>query len=78
LEAAVIGVSDPHSGEVPKVFVVRKDPKLTEQDIMEFCKDKLTGYKRPRHVEFRDALPKSNVGKFLRRELKLRLESWAE
>nr|WP_244630383.1 long-chain-fatty-acid--CoA ligase [Nitratireductor aestuarii] len=70
LEAAVIGVSDPHSGEVPKVFVVRKDPKLTEQDIMEFCKDKLTGYKRPRHVEFRDALPKSNVGKFLRRELK--------
>src|SRR5690606_41296949 len=70
LEAAVIGVPDEHAGEIPKVFVVRKDKTLTERDIIDFCRDKLTGYKRPRQVEFRDSLPKSNVGKFLRRELK--------
>lgn len=70
LEAAVIGVTDEHSGEVPKVFVVRKDSSLTERDIINYCRDKLTGYKRPHYVEFRDSLPKSNVGKFLRRELK--------
>jgi len=53
-----------------KVFVVKKDPALTEQDVLTFCRDKLTGYKRPRQVVFRDELPKTNVGKILRRELR--------
>lgn len=70
LEVAAIGVPDQKSGEVPKVFIVKKDQSLTEQDIIEFCKDKLTNYKRPRHVEFRAELPKTNVGKILRRELR--------
>ena len=70
LECAAIGVSDPHSGEVPKVFVVKKDPSLTEQDILEHCKKELTGYKRPKYVEFRSELPKTNVGKILRRALR--------
>lgn len=70
LEAAAIGVADEHSGEVPKLFVVRKDPALTEAELIEFCRSRLTGYKRPKYVEFRDSLPKSNVGKILRRELK--------
>jgi long-chain acyl-CoA synthetase len=70
LEVAAIGVPDEHSGEVPKLFVVKKDPSLTEDQILEFCKDKLTGYKRPRHVEFRTELPKTNVGKILRRALR--------
>lgn len=70
LEVAAIGVPDEHSGEVPKLFVVRKDEKLTEQEIIDFTRDKLTGYKRPRHVEFRKELPKTNVGKILRRELR--------
>jgi long-chain acyl-CoA synthetase len=70
LEVAAIGVPDEKSGEVPKVFIVRKDAKLTDKDVLEFCKDKLTAYKRPRHVEFRSELPKTNVGKILRRELR--------
>ncbi len=70
LECAVIGVADEHSGEVPKVFVVKKDPHLTEKDILEHCKKELTGYKRPKHVEFRSDLPKTNVGKTLRRALR--------
>jgi len=70
LEVAAIGVPDEHSGEVPKVFVVKKDPSLTEKDIIAYCRENLTGYKRPRHVEFRTALPKTNVGKILRRELR--------
>ena len=70
LECAAIGVADEHSGEVPKVFVVRKDPALTEQDVLEHCKRELTGYKRPKHVEFRAELPKTNVGKILRRALR--------
>jgi long-chain acyl-CoA synthetase len=70
LECAVIGVPDEHSGEVPKVFVVKKDPQLTEQDILEHCKKELTGYKRPKYVEFRADLPKTNVGKILRRALR--------
>ena len=70
LEVAAIGVPDEKSGEVPKVFVVKKDPALTEQEIIDFCRDKLTNYKRPRKVEFRTALPKTNVGKILRRELR--------
>jgi long-chain acyl-CoA synthetase len=70
LECAAIGVPDEHSGEVPKVFVVKKDPQLTEQDVLEHCKKELTGYKRPKHVEFRSELPKTNVGKILRRALR--------
>ena len=70
LEVAAVGVPDEKSGEVPKVFVVRKDMALTEKDIIDYCRDKLTGYKRPRHVEFRNELPKTNVGKILRRELR--------
>jgi long-chain acyl-CoA synthetase len=70
LECAVIGVPDQHSGEVPKVFVVKKDPQLTEQDVLEHCKKELTGYKRPKYVEFRADLPKTNVGKILRRALR--------
>jgi long-chain acyl-CoA synthetase len=70
LEVAAVGVPDEKSGEVPKVFVVKKDPSLTEAQIQDWCREKLTGYKRPRFVEFRDELPKSNVGKILRRELR--------
>jgi long-chain acyl-CoA synthetase len=70
LECAVIGVPDEHSGEVPKVYVVKKDPQLTEQDVLEHCRKELTGYKRPKYVEFRTELPKTNVGKILRRALR--------
>ena len=70
LEVAVIGVPDEHSGEVPKVFIVKKDPALTEQMVLEHCKAQLTGYKRPKYVEFRAELPKTNVGKILRRALR--------
>ena len=66
----VIGVPDEHSGEVPKLFIVRKDPALTEADILRHCHDQLTGYKRPKYVEFRSELPKTNVGKILRRALR--------
>ncbi|MEW5862058.1 MAG: long-chain-fatty-acid--CoA ligase [Pseudomonadota bacterium] len=70
LEVAAIGVPDPHSGEVPKLFVVKKDPNLTAEELLEFCKEQLTGYKRPKYVEFRKELPKTNVGKILRRALR--------
>ncbi len=70
LEVAAVGVPDEHSGETVKLFIVKKDPSLTEEAVREFCKDKLTGYKRPKHIEFRSELPKTNVGKILRRELK--------
>ncbi|WP_370688234.1 long-chain-fatty-acid--CoA ligase [Flavimaribacter sediminis] len=70
LEAAAIGVPDEHSGEVVKLFVVRKDTALTEADVREWCRENLTGYKRPKYIEFSDELPKSNVGKILRRELR--------
>jgi long-chain acyl-CoA synthetase len=70
LECAVVGVPDEHSGEVPKVYVVKKDPQLTEHDVLEHCKRELTGYKRPKYVEFRSDLPKTNVGKILRRALR--------
>ncbi|RUL66726.1 long-chain-fatty-acid--CoA ligase [Dyella dinghuensis] len=69
-EVAAIGIPDEHSGEVVKIFVVRKDPALTEEKLKEYCRENLTGYKRPKVIEFRDALPKSNVGKILRRELR--------
>ncbi|MGE4132480.1 MAG: AMP-binding protein [Bdellovibrionales bacterium] len=70
LEVAAIGVPDPHSNEAVKVFVVRRDASLTKEEIVEHCRGNLTGYKIPKHVEFRDELPKSNVGKILRRELR--------
>jgi long-chain acyl-CoA synthetase len=70
VECAAIGVPDERSGEAVKVFVVRKDPALTIEQLMEFCKDNFTGYKKPKYIEFRDELPKSNVGKILRRELR--------
>jgi long-chain acyl-CoA synthetase len=70
LEAACIGVPDAKSGEAVKVFVVKKDPGLTVEALREHCKQNLTGYKVPKLIEFRDSLPKSNVGKILRRELR--------
>ena len=70
LEVACIGVPDDKSGEVVKIFVVKKDPALTEHDIIEHCKKNMTGYKIPRYVEFRSELPKTNVGKILRRALR--------
>ena len=70
LEAAAIGIPNERSGEIVKVFAVRTDPNVTEKDVKEFCRDKLTGYKRPRIIEFRDDLPKTNVGKILRRALR--------
>jgi long-chain acyl-CoA synthetase len=70
LECAAIGVPDEHSGEAVKLFVVKKDPNLTEADVKAHCVASLTGYKRPRFIEFRTELPKSNVGKILRRELR--------
>jgi long-chain acyl-CoA synthetase len=70
LEAAVIGVPDEQSGEVVKIFVVKKDPALTEDELRKFLAEKLTGYKRPRYIEFRKELPKTNVGKILRRALR--------
>ena len=70
LEVAAIGVPDEHSGEVPKLFIVKKDPALTEADVLKHCHEQLTGYKRPKYVEFRTDLPKTNVGKILRRALR--------
>jgi len=70
LECACIGVPDEHSGEAVKVFVVRKDPNLTQDALMAYCKENLTGYKKPKYIEFRDELPKTNVGKILRRVLR--------
>ena len=70
LEVAAIGVPDEKSGEAVSLFVVKKDPSLTTDEIKAFCKENLTGYKRPRYIEFMDDLPKSNVGKILRRELR--------
>ena len=69
-EVAAIGVSDPHSGEAIKLFVVRNDPALTADMITAYCREQLTGYKIPRHIEFRNELPHTNVGKILRRALK--------
>ena len=70
LECAAIGVPDEKTGEAVKLVVVRKDPALTAEQIQEYCRDKLTGYKHPRSIEFRDELPKTPVGKILRRELR--------
>jgi long-chain acyl-CoA synthetase len=70
LECAVIGVSDEKSGEAVKLFVVKADPTLAENDVAAYCKENFTAYKRPKYIEFREVLPKSNVGKILRRELR--------
>ena len=70
LEAAAVGIPDEKSGEVVKLFVVRNDPSVTEEDVLKFCRKNLTGYKVPKEIEFRDDLPKSNVGKILRRALR--------
>ena len=71
LEAAAIGAPDEKSGEAVKLFVVRSDPSITEADVAAWCRKNLSGYKRPRTIEFRDELPKTNVGKILRRELRV-------
>jgi long-chain acyl-CoA synthetase len=70
LECAAIGVPDEHSGEAVKIFVVRKDPNLTQEALMAYCKEQFTGYKKPKYIEFREELPKTNVGKILRRMLR--------
>lgn len=70
LEVAAIGVPDERSNEAVKVFIVKKDPSLTEQEIRDFCATEFTGYKKPKHIEFRDELPKTPVGKILRRALR--------
>ena len=70
VECAAVGIPDSSQGEAIKVFIVKNDPTLTEDDVGAFCKQHLTGYKRPKYIEFRDDLPKTNVGKILRRELR--------
>ena len=70
VECAAIGVPDEKQGEAIKVFVVKNDPILTEDDVMKYCRQNLTGYKMPKYIEFREDLPKTNVGKILRRELR--------
>jgi long-chain acyl-CoA synthetase len=70
LECAVIGIADDKSGEAVKAFIVKKDPSVTAEDIIKFCRENLTAYKVPKHIEFRADLPKTNVGKILRRQLR--------
>jgi long-chain acyl-CoA synthetase len=70
LECAVIGVVDDRSGEAVKAFVVKKDPNVTAEDVIKYCRENLTAYKVPKLIEFRTDLPKTNVGKILRRELR--------
>jgi long-chain acyl-CoA synthetase len=70
LECAAVGVPDERTGEAVKLFVVRKDPALTEAALFEYCRQQFAGYKKPKYIEFRDQLPKTNVGKILRRELR--------
>jgi long-chain acyl-CoA synthetase len=72
LECVAIGIPSPTRGEEPKIFVVAKTPELTEKELIAFGKAHLTGYKRPRHVAFVDSLPKSSLGKVLRKELRKR------
>ncbi len=70
VECAAVGVADQSQGEAIKIFIVKNDPTLTEDDVNAYCKQHFTGYKRPKYIEFRDDLPKTNVGKILRRELR--------
>ena len=69
-ECAVIGVPDERSGEAVKLIIVRKDPALTKEDVVSYCRAQFTGYKRPRHIDFRETLPKTPIGKILRRALR--------
>jgi long-chain acyl-CoA synthetase len=78
LEVAAVAKDDERSGEVVALFVARKDPNLTEQQLIDYCRGELTGYKVPKHVYFRNELPKSNVGKILRRELRDELKKEAD
>jgi long-chain acyl-CoA synthetase len=71
LEVAVVGIADEKSGEVPKAFIVKKDDSLSVEEIQTYAKENLTGYKQPRYIQFINELPKSNVGKILRKELKV-------
>jgi long-chain acyl-CoA synthetase len=70
LECAAVGMPDERSGEAVKLFIVKRDPSLTEDDVARYCRENFTAYKRPKHIEFRESLPKTNVGKILRRELR--------
>jgi long-chain acyl-CoA synthetase len=70
LECAVVGIADAHSGEAVKLIIVKKNPALSEDDVRDYCKSRLTGYKHPKVIEFRTELPKTPVGKILRRELR--------
>ena len=70
LDCAAVGIADEKSGEVVKIFCVKKDPHITENEVLDYCKKQLTGYKVPKFIEFRDELPKNNIGKILRRKLK--------
>ena len=70
LEVGAIGVTDEKSGEAVKIFVVKSDESLTKQELQDYCHEELTGYKRPKHIQFVDDLPKSNVGKVLRKDLR--------
>ena len=70
LESAVVGVPDDDTGESVKAYIVKNDPSLTEEQVLAYCKQQLTNYKRPRQIVFKTELPKSNVGKILRRELR--------
>jgi long-chain acyl-CoA synthetase len=70
LECAAVGVPDDKTGEAVKLVIVKKDPSLTEEQEREYCRENLTGYKRPRVIEFRTDMPKTPVGKILRRELR--------
>ena len=70
LEVGVIGEPDPACGEVVKAVIVKKDPALNEDSVIEYCREHLTGYKVPKIIEFREEMPKTNVGKILRRELR--------
>ena len=70
LECAAVGVPDKNAGEAVMLFVVKKDPSLTRDALAEYCAKEFTGYKRPKFIEFRAELPKTNVGKILRRQLR--------
>jgi long-chain acyl-CoA synthetase len=70
VEAGVVGIPDGQTGETVKAVIVKKDPDLSEEDILAYCREQMTPYKVPRRIEFRDELPKTVVGKILRRELR--------
>jgi long-chain acyl-CoA synthetase len=70
LEAAVIGIPDDHSGEMVAAYIVKKNESLTAEEVRQFCRENLTAYKVPRRIEFRESLPKTSVGKVLRRALR--------